>query len=151
MFGRFCFWCGGQRVGDYTLVTSLRDVLFGVEGVLRYAGRRRSVRFNRVPAADLLQQLSKGLFGEGDPSEPLGDVTEEEWARHIALPAVDVFDAWSAFVVEDSESARLVTSHLPDGVVRELSLRPGEFDEVLLLVQAELNELYARSERRDPE
>lgn len=50
MFGRFFYWCGGQRVGNDES-TSLRDVLFQLEQMEWATGRRFSTRFGEIARA----------------------------------------------------------------------------------------------------
>lgn len=143
LLGRFCYWCGGVRVGDYELGTSLRDVLFQLERIHSEAGRRANPRFADLPAEQVHALLSAALFGPGAPADP-GVVDDEQWARHLVFPAVDVFDAWRAYLVQANDRDRLIAAHLPSARVSEVVLRPGEVDEVLHPVIADLGELLAR-------
>ena len=40
LFGKICYWIDGARVGDYSMGTSLRDVLFQSESILRNCHNR---------------------------------------------------------------------------------------------------------------
>jgi hypothetical protein len=143
LLGRFCYWCGGIRVGDYELGTSLRDVLFRLERIHGEAGRRMNPRFVDLPAEQVHALLSAALFGSGAPVEP-AVVDDEQWARHLLLPAVDVFDAWRAYLVQATDRERLISVHLPSARVSEVVLRPGEVDEVLQLVIEDLGARLVR-------
>src|SRR5262245_55122071 len=107
MFGRFCYWCGGQRVGDYEMSTSLRDVLFQLDRVAKYKPLCASRRFSTMPAMLVFRLLDAALFGAAD----LNNATvaeDEQWAGHNILPRVDVFDRWKGYLVEDEQTARFM-------------------------------------------
>jgi hypothetical protein len=130
MFGRFCYWCDGCQVGDYELGTSLRDVLFQLDEIAHYSGRRRNQRFSKMPAAGAFRLLNGTLFGRPDISaNRLSE--EEQWARHQVLPPLDVFDDWRAFLVESDECARLLYARDPYSHVKEVILMTGEIDALL--------------------
>ena len=42
LLGKFCYWIGGELVGDYELGTSLRDVLIVLRSVVRDNGNREN-------------------------------------------------------------------------------------------------------------
>jgi hypothetical protein len=152
MFGRFCYWCGGQAVGDYGLGTSLRDVLFGLDQILKYADRRAATRFEGMSAPDVFRTLYAAFFGPEESSADSAVINEEEWARHAIVPAVDVFDHWKGFLVENGVTGRLVVGHLPTDRIHETVLRSGECDEVLRLAQRHLDEIHEREVgRKEPQ
>ena len=143
MFGRICYFCDRNQLGDYVLGTSLRDVLFQLERIHCDAGRRSNPRLFAMPTEPLFRLLDSSLFGDQARS---GDdrADEEQWARHSILPEVDVFETWKAFLVEDEESARLIVAQLHTDKIVELRLRHGEVDAVLGDVIRELKRIYAR-------
>jgi Immunity protein 42 len=147
MFGRFCYWCGGQRVGDYEMSTPLRDVLLQLDEIAKY-NDRASRRFSTMSASLVLRLLDAtlfeaALFGGSDPNNSRV-AEEEQWARHKIVPWVDVFDRWKAFLVEDERTARFIFASKPYLDVREISLRPSEVDAVLDVVRNTLNGIYER-------
>jgi len=148
MFGRFCYWCGGLQVGDFELGTSLRDVLFQLERIASEAGKRENPRFLTMPAELLFHTLDRALFGGAASPAESRLANDEQWARHIIVPAVDVFDAWKGFLVESADLGRLVTAHLPTGQVRELCLKPGTLDQSLNAVVRDLRAVHAREAGR---
>jgi hypothetical protein len=143
MFGRFCYWCGGTRVGDFELGTSLRDVLFQLEGLARDRRLRASRRFSTMPATNVFRLINGALFGAADLNNA-SVAEEEQWARHNIFPPVDVFDSWKGFLIEDEQTGRLIVAHAPYLDVTELSLKAGEVDAVLDAVRNALNEIYER-------
>lgn len=141
LFGRFCYWCGGQRVGDYELGTSLRDVLFQLDQLARNKHHRANRRFSTMPATAVFRRLDAALFGAVDLSD--ASIAEaEQWARHNIFPPVDVFDRWKGFLVEDEQTARFIFAHDPYLDITELSLKPGEVDAVLNEVRNALNDIH---------
>jgi len=143
MFGRFCYWCDGRQVGDYDLGTSLRDVLFQLDLLVRNKHLRASRRFSAMPATAVFECLNRALFGVPDPDyERLAE--EEQWARHTVFPPVDVFNLWKGFVVEEEQTARLIYAQDPYRQVWQLLLLPGEIDAVLEAARNALNNVYER-------
>jgi hypothetical protein len=141
LFGRFCYWCGGTRIGDFELGTSLRDVLFQLERIAGDAGRRANPRFRGMPADQVFNLLNAALYDPG-PTTQFEIANEEQWARHTILPPVDVFDGWKGFLVEEDSSARLITTCLRDGTIEEVLLKVGQVDHVLKEVVRELEVLH---------
>jgi hypothetical protein len=164
MFGRFCYWCGGQRVGDYELGTSLRDVLFQLDGIAnhkfgldeigKYKRLCASRRFSTMSATLVFRLLKAtlfdALFGSGDPNNARV-AEEEQWAQHQILPRVDVFDSWKGYLVEDEQTARFIFASEPYLDVKEISLRPGEVDAVLDVVRNALNGIMSASQMDERE
>lgn len=143
MFGRFCYWCGGQRVGDYELGTSLRDVLFQLDQLARNEHHRANRRFSTMTATAMFRLLDAALFGAVALSNA-SFAEAEQWARHNIFPPLDVFDRWKGFLVEDEQTARFIFARDPYLDVRELSLKPGEVDEVLDKVRNALSDIHER-------
>ena len=141
IFGRFCYWCAGRRVGDYELGVSLRDVLFQLDQLARDRGKRSSERFSSMPPNNVFRILDGALFGASDVDN--AEVAEEDqWARHNIFPPVDVFDSWKGFLVEGEQTARLIFACTPYDDVCELALQPGEVDGVLDAVRKALDEIH---------
>jgi hypothetical protein len=143
MFGRFCYWCGGQRVGDYELGTSLRDVLSALFGLARDRFARASQRFSPMPTVSVFRLLDGALFGAADINNARL-AAEEQWARHLILPSLDVFKSWKGYLVEDEQAARFIFARAPYLHVTELRLKAGEVDMVLDAVRTALDETYER-------
>ena len=143
MYGRFRYWCGGREVGNFKLVTSLRDVLFMLEGMRRDIGKRQNPRFWQMSPTDMFRLVDGGLFGQRDIA-PLELSIEEQWARHNISPPVDVFDDWKLFLVEDATKGRIVFSQSPYSEVREVAVSAGEVDTVLESTRVALEDVYNR-------
>jgi hypothetical protein len=142
MYGKFCFFCNEQEIGDYEVGTSLRDVLFQLDEVTKFK-RRANQRFNAMTAKEVFEMVDAGLSGELKVLAP-GLVEEEQWRNLCLFPAVDVFDGWKGFLLRGEEIERLIFSVAPYEEVKEAKLNCGEFDGVIECVRKELNEIYER-------
>ncbi|MDH4981436.1 Imm42 family immunity protein [Hyphomicrobium sp. D-2] len=148
MFGKFCYWCGGLRVGNYELGTSLRDVLFELDRISIYHNSRASTRFASMPTKDLFQQLDSALFSfSAETLQGLPD--KEQWARHNMCPSVDIFDGWKIFLCDtNDEAGRLIFSKDPFDGVTELCLAKHEVDLILAQTRVELDATYKSKMRQ---
>ena len=140
LFGRFCYWSDGQRIGDFDLGTSLRDVLFQIDPIVQSKNRRKSQRFKKLSAIDAFRILDAAIFGTVDLNNASA-AENEQWALLNVVPPLDVFDCWKAFLIEDEISARFIFAGDPYLNVKEILLRPGEVDVVLGEVRDALNDL----------
>ncbi|BBU62441.1 hypothetical protein MSC49_23760 [Methylosinus sp. C49] len=142
MYGSFCYWCGGRRVGDYELGASLRDVLFQLEQLAKYYERlRANPRFDSMSASAVFHTLHTAFYGETD-DDTFALAAEEQWRRHEVIPNVDVFDNWKGFLVESERAARLIFARAPHVEVTELALNSGEFDSILDAAISALGKIY---------
>ena len=141
MFGRFCYWCGGRRLGDFDLGTSLRDVLFQLERLAAEPDREPTEYLSSKSGSGAFRALDEGLFGS--PDAELNRIAEDEqWARFCILPAVDVFDQWKAFLFEDEDWASIVFGRSPYDELTEVALCSGEAKGVLVAVVSALRRIY---------
>lgn len=144
MYGKFCFFCNEQQIGDYELGTSLRDVLFQLDEVAKFK-RRANQRFDAMTAKEVFALVDAGLSGDLKVLAPdAGVVEEEQWRNLCLFPVVDVFDGWKGFLLRGEEIERLIFSVVPYLEVKEAKLDCGEIDGVIECVRKELNEIYER-------
>lgn len=144
MFGRFCYWCGGRMIGDYDLGTSLRDALFQLEETTKGTSDRINERLYRTNPIQTFRLLDAALFGAVSLDDQ--EVAEHEnWAKHSILPAVDVFDQWKAFVVEEATASRTIFARDPYQEVYTVDLGRSEVAEILEATRLALTELYQRA------
>lgn len=130
LYGTVCFWIGGVRVGNVNARTSLRDFLFSVERLRCDRGRRDNPRFANMTAQQIFELLDGTLFGAGNPTYD-EIANDEQWARHLLKPDVDPFNQWKIYLIETTETVRLIYRSGTEGPVHESALRPGECDNVL--------------------
>jgi len=139
LFGKFCYWIGGELVGDYQLGTSLRDVVTALRTVVRDNGNRENPSLFKLTAEELYRRLDSALYKENSKYESLAQ--EECWARfQIHLP-VDIFDFWKVYLVDSPPVARIVYS-FSEGSVVEVNLPAGIFDQAITDVFNALFDVY---------
>ncbi|QRK08445.1 immunity 42 family protein [Archangium violaceum] len=145
LLGRFCYWVGGERVGDYESGTTLNVVLFRLTSIVKDSGKREHPELAALPGAELFRRLNAALHGS-EPSPDEQRAMDEMWARFYVCPQhVDVFDSWRVFLVDAASTARLVFGRPQGGdTVREVNLTRGEFDRVLREAYERLDQLYER-------
>lgn len=143
LFGHFCYWIEGVRVGDYDLSTSLRDVLSGMKWIARDRGRRDGGRLCEISTDEMFARLDEAIYGEG------GDQPEEPARFEITVP-VEVFNGWKVFLVECGAEALVLCKWLPAGDLRVSSLRPGVFDEAFDAAYRYLDGLHERAVSAEP-
>ena len=98
LYGKVCFGIAGAQVGDLELGTSLRDFLFSTERLRCERGRRNNPRFATKSAQEIFELLDSALFGSGAPA--LDAIpNDEQWARQLLTPEVDVFNRWKIYLV----------------------------------------------------
>jgi len=144
LFGRFCYWVAGQQVGNYPEGTSLRDVLFELEPIIRDAGKRQHEEFSLLPPSQVFRRLYAALYG---PTESPDDqrALEETWARFRINPEVDIFDGWLVFLVDGVSGERIMWgAPALDAAVHETTLPRGLFDGLLRRAYDELAAAYDR-------
>jgi hypothetical protein len=141
MFGNARYWCGGREIGSFSEQTSLRDLLFMLDGMRRDFGKRQNPRFWNMPATDMFRLVDAGLFGKRELA-PVSLSMDEQWARHNITPAVDVFDDWKVFVVESDTRARVVFSKYPYPNIESVEMNAGEVDTAIKSTTIALGEIY---------
>ncbi|MCY9517147.1 Imm42 family immunity protein [Paenibacillus apiarius] len=140
LYGKFCFWGGGIRIGNFDIETPLRDILFQMTEILRDSGNRTHEVLYSLDDVELYERLNDALYGF-DTSPYDQTALDETWARFNAKINVDVFNEWKIFIVENHGKARMVVKN-PKNEMFELMLDSGTFDEVLARAYEELNILY---------
>ncbi|WP_339323102.1 immunity 42 family protein [Paenibacillus sp. FSL W8-0194] len=141
LFGKFCYWIRGKRIGDYELGTSLRDVLFSLDTLVQDNGNRTQVNLFELSRSDLFTRLDGELFGY---EKTLYDevAIKESWARFNVVLPVDIFDGCKVYLVENLEMSRMLFRNLNEVEVQEGNFEKGLFDEVISRAHQELAILY---------
>lgn len=141
LYGKFCYWIQNKRIGDYELVTSLRDVLFQMIYIVGDCSKRFHDELFELDVFDLYNRLNDALFGNGESEYEMAS-KEQSWARfNVAIP-VDVFDQWKVFLVERQDISRFIIKDLNGVEVYEVLLKDSHFDKVIAEIYGELNKLY---------
>jgi len=142
MFGKFCYWIGGRRVGDYELGTSLRDVLSALKWIVADAGKRDDCRRFTMPREEVYREIDSSLYGHAEKAGSEFEIGPT--AQFDVHPRVDVFDEWKVYLIEYGDEGRLLYKNSPDRSVNEFFLRKGEFDACIKPAWDELNRMYDR-------
>ena len=144
LFGHFCYWIGGVRVGDYGLSTSLRDVLTGMKWVMYDCGKRDGgVLCESCPRA-IFSGLDASLYG-GDGCD-IDDASRipDTPARFDITIHVEVFNEWKAFLVECGDEARILYKKTDETEVIVVTVPIGLFDGVIREAYDHLNKVHER-------
>ena len=143
MYGPICYWLCGLQVGDYEQITSLRDALYWLEHILWDAGTRVNQNLMRLDTEDLVNMLSHSMFGNHPVNEVLESrAIEEQWARHIIDPEIEIFSGWHIYLVEEGNVGRCVYHNSETDRYYECRLKYGEFDQVLREAVQSLQQHY---------
>ena len=144
LFGKFCYRIGGRRVGNYNLGTSLRDIFFMMETIIRHKANRTDKNLYDLPLNELYEKLDKALYG-CESSRYDDTAYEEQWIRFDVTLPVDIFDDWKIFLIENMGKARVIvgkTNPNDNIYIYEVMLKSGEFDDVIGKTYEALNKLY---------
>jgi Immunity protein 42 len=142
LFGKFCYWIGGELVGDYELGTSLRDVLTVLGAVVRDNGNRENINLFKLSSEELYRRLDCALYGGWDGDSEYEKLAQEEcWARFQIHLQVDIFDHWKVYLIDSPPEARVVYS-FAEGSVVDINLISGTFDQVITNAFNTLFDIY---------
>lgn len=145
LFGHFCYWISGVRVGDYELSTSLRDVLSGMKWIIHDRGRRLGGVLCELTPPEIYSRLNNALYGGEEVAGANAPQLPEEPARFEITVPVEVFNDWKAFLVECGGEAFVLCKNLGTGDLRASVIRPGAFDEAVDKAYRHLDELHQRA------
>jgi hypothetical protein len=140
MFGRFCYWIGGEQVGDFEEGTSLRDVLFSMRCIIGDAGKRTAPSLALCDGKKIFRVIHESLNESGDDLERLIPADFMP-ARFDVCPHVDIFDAWHIYLVDTQNLSKIVYSTDGGNNLKTVELAAGEFDAVASTVYRELDRL----------
>jgi AcrR family transcriptional regulator len=88
-------------------------VLFQLDEFAKHKPRSNR-RFNAMRAPSVFREIDAVLFG-GAELKAARLVEDEQWSYHSIFPALDVFDNWKGFLVEDDQIARLIFGGTAEG------------------------------------
>lgn len=140
MFGRFCYWIRGERVGDFDEGTSLRDVLFSMRDIIADGGKRTAPSLARCDEKQIFRLIQESLSERGDDLARLIPA-ELMPACFDVCPHIDIFNAWHMYLVDAQDTSKIVYSRDDGGHVKMVELAPGEFDAIAFTVYGELDGL----------
>lgn len=142
LFGKFCYWISGIKVGDYELGTSLRDLLFQMRWAVKDCGNRSGGILCDVTPEKAFLILDSLLYESEDSASTSEFPALDTPARfEISIP-VDVFDQWKVYLIECDRIARILVRNSNEGVIKSATLPKGAFDLVTKEVFDRLNRLH---------
>lgn len=154
LFGRICYWINDISVGDYSLGTSLRDVLINLTYLVGDCGDRCHNLLFELPSSEAFIRVHDALF---EHSATYGRVADEEhWARFNVTIPVDVFDGWQIFLIETVGEAKLLVGRcsLSSGRYKfafDMRIPIGKFDQTIREFATQLEALYRNADPVRPE
>jgi hypothetical protein len=140
MFGRFCYWIGGEQIGDFDEGTSLRDVLFSMRYIIGDAGKRTAPSLALCDEKEIFRVIQESL---NESSDDLTSLIPADLAPACfdVCPHVDIFNAWHIYLVDMQELSKIVYSADGGKSVQMVRLARGEFDTVASTAYGELDTL----------
>jgi hypothetical protein len=141
MFGRFCYWIAGRKIGDFDAGVSLRDIFFQLIHIKGDRGHRVFENLFKLPRADFFCLASNAL---SERDNEISKYVPEDFLPAVlnVCPLVDVFGSWEIFLVEFSGQEKLVFGDGVKNEVHELILPAGEFDRVFEMAYSQLESMY---------
>ncbi|WP_213881951.1 Imm42 family immunity protein [Pseudomonas sp. dw_358] len=141
LFGQVCYWIAGERVGDFPLGTSLRDVLIQMQNVIDNCGKRQLDNMVSKSPQELFDAIDSKLYGGVDVDNNSDESVESFYRFDIRIP-VDVFDGCKMYLFESSGFELILYKKSLDGLVNEKRLSAGYFDAVIRSFYEEVLEIY---------
>jgi hypothetical protein len=118
LFGKFCYW---------------------ISEIVDDNGKRKKTEFSNLSGENLYKRVDNALYGIGSEYTKISE--QECWACFQISPAVDVFDQWKVYLIEDEMSQRILYSD-PHGSISEIYLALNTFEKTILDVYNKLYEIY---------
>jgi len=140
MFGKFCYWIDGARVGNFDEGVSLRDVLFSMRYIIDDAGKRTAQSLAHCDEKEVFRAIQESLNESGSD---LASLIPADFmlACFDICPHVDIFNAWHIYLVDAQQLSKIVYSVDGGKNVKKIELALGEFDAVASAVYKELDSL----------
>ena len=144
LYGRACYWIGGQRIGDWDGGASLGSVHAHITRIVKDSGRRENCVVFHTPSEVAFHRLDAAIYGPGPDVDNFAEV-----ATYCDVKAhLSILVGWKVFLVECKGRARLLYRG-PTGGVQEFMLDSGEFDRALRAAWGQLDEWAERELPKD--
>lgn len=150
LFGHFCYWINGVRVGDYELSTSLRDVLSGLRWVVHDRGNRGGGALCEIPLHEVFSCLDNALYGSEEAGSASDTLLPDEPARFEITVPVEVFNDWKVFLIECGEKAFVLLKSFSTGELQSVVIQSGLFDKAIDEAYRFLNVLHEGATTAEP-
>lgn len=133
IIGDVWLWVKGSRIGDDTSVVDLPLVLANLAGPLLIRDRRHNAFFDSLNKDQIAAAFSEWVFSA---SPILGCDPEivNLYRRHLLISAPDLegFDSGLVLLIGTAGGDRLIWRLKDQLVANEITLKPGEYDRVVL-------------------
>lgn len=130
MFGKFCYWANNEMLGYYDIGTSLRDVLFQIQYVIKCCGNRYFTDCS-ISATELFNYMNKCIYGDGGAYDEC-KLVEVPARFEITFP-IDIFDCGvKAFLFDCLHDSSRIIYSIGNGAIKELKVGRGEFDSAII-------------------
>jgi len=144
IYGQCCFWAGGEKLGNYDLITRLGDVFFQMHSIVKDCGKRKS-NWVDLDVKEVFLKLDTILYSTPYGGEVYDDIFPAAYNVRINTES---FDGLTIFLLDcDILTSRLIYSKDDGLTVKEVRLVPGEFDSVIKRFYIELDKLYEEAEK----
>jgi hypothetical protein len=144
LYGKLCYWIGGNRVGDFDLGTSLGDVLIQMQFLVKDADKRDGGSLCGCSPKEIFGRIDSAIYGSDQSPRTNESFSISEPARFdISIP-VDIFDNWKIYLLDCAQESNIYYMNTSEGSLREFSLRKGEFDAAISEFYDQLDQLYER-------
>ncbi|WP_075240193.1 Imm42 family immunity protein [Xanthomonas oryzae] len=134
MFGKFCYWIGGEMVGDFDNGASLRDIYLQMGPILKIKNRNINI-FDFSPF-EIHALIKSSVYGDNCILDNALD--------YVIAPPVDVFDEFKIFAFSMGDEKCIVTYQREGCDIKFISLPCSEFHGVMSNSYREIERIYDR-------
>lgn len=131
--GSFRFWLGGRSVGNWDDAVDLRGCLNWLKDFSEHPRARFEPSFAGLSAVDIFALAHSAAMGPRPPDPASSGLPQDAFARffigHLGMSA---FDGIDILLVKDGDGNERVIWREPDGVVRDVCLRPREMENIAM-------------------
>jgi len=142
MYGKICYWIEGDKIGEYALGTSLRDVFLQMKYLVHDSGKRSSEVLCSQSPENIFYLLNESIYGDNENVR--SEVPDSPSRFEITIP-VDVFDHWKIFLIDCNSYSIVLYKRIEGKEVRSTRLHLGEYDNVITKLYDDLESIYERT------
>ena len=105
VFGHFCMWARGARIGDFSDVIMLSALEAQLERSLLFSGRRFYPEFANLEPRRVVELLYQALYGKGGDTDSLA---ERYGPANLTELGISAFDNLLVFLVDRADAQWLM-------------------------------------------
>ncbi|WP_115514912.1 MULTISPECIES: Imm42 family immunity protein [Xanthomonas] len=132
MFGRFGYWINNSRVGDFESGTSLRDVFFQLNDIVKISDR--SFPIDKKRPSQIYEMIDSSIYRDS--------ALIEAAAKYILAPQVDIFDDVKIYGIDCSRDSCLLVYKISGGNIVSKLVPHDVLNNSLKLAYKELENIY---------